>query len=138
MTADPQERRRRSRVPVRLEVTIIQEGEEIPVRSRDLSLKGLSCSPDPRLQVHSCCQVVVALVPEIRVVIKGRVVRGDDRGAAVDFLDMDPDSFTRLHRIVSWHAPEPEAITRELLTPAFPLSRPRGVIVTGKRFGRKK
>lgn len=39
------ERRRRGRVPVRLEVKVWLEGQEITVASRNLSLKGLACSP---------------------------------------------------------------------------------------------
>jgi len=116
------ERRRRTRVPVQLAVTVRLDGEDIAVASRDLSLKGLACLPDPRLHKNQCCQVVISLAPDIRAVIKARVVRAGETGAAIDFLATDPESFFHLKKIVEYHSEHPEAIGRELLTPAFPLS----------------
>lgn len=131
MTDEPEERRRRERVPVRLEVTVCLEGREIPVHSRNLSLKGLACAADERLQKNRCCQVLIRLVPDIRAVIKGRVVRSGEVEAAIDFLAMDLESFGHLRKIVEYHAADPAAISQELLTPAFPLSRP-GTAITPK------
>jgi hypothetical protein len=125
MPQETSERRRRGRVPVHLAVTIRLEGQEIPVESRNLSLKGLACSPDPRLRKNGCCQVVIRLAPDLQAVIKGRVVRTGEAGAAIDFLGMDLESFTHLRKIVEYHSPAPETISQELLTPAFPLSPPR-------------
>jgi hypothetical protein len=131
---DASERRRRARVPVRLAVTVRLDGEEIAVESRDLSLKGLACLPDPRLRRNHCCQVVIRLTPDIRAVIKARVVRAGESGAAIDFLATDPESFYHLKKIVEYHSRHPEAVGRELLTPAFPLSRSRTPFVNrGKR-----
>jgi hypothetical protein len=132
---DAFERRRRGRVPVRLAVTVRLDGEEITVESRDLSLKGLACLPDPRLQQNQCCQVVIRLTPDIQAVIKGRVVRAGETGAAIDFLATDPESFYHLKKIVEYHSRCPEAVAQELLTPAFPLSRPRNLFAP--RRGRK-
>jgi hypothetical protein len=132
---DALERRRRGRVPVRLAVTVRLEGEEIAVESRDLSLKGLACKPSPLLQENHCCQVVISLAPDIQAVIKGRVVRAGQTGAAIDFLATDPESFYHLKKIVEYHSRCPEAVGQELLTPAFPLSRPRNLFMA--RRGRK-
>jgi hypothetical protein len=120
---------------VRLAVTVHLNGEEIAVESRDISLKGLACLPDPRLQENQCCQVVINLTPDIRAVIKARVVRAGETGAAIDFLATDPESFYHLKKIVEYHSEHPEAVVRELLTPVFPLSRPRNLFMT--RRGRK-
>lgn len=125
MTNEVPERRRRRRVPVRLTVTVQWEGEEIPVESRNLSLKGLACSPEPRLQENGCCRVVIRLAPHVQLAIKGRVVRASDAEAAIDFLAMDLNSFSHLKKLVEYHSPVPEDVSRELLTPAFSLSRPR-------------
>jgi hypothetical protein len=122
-------------VPVRLAVTVRLEGEEIAVESCDLSLKGLACRPNPRLHKNQCCQVVISLAPDIRAVIKGRVVRAGETGAAIDFLATDPESFYHLKKIVEYHSRHPEEIGRELLTPAFPLSRSRTAFMS--RRGRK-
>jgi hypothetical protein len=129
------EQRRRGRVPVSLSLTVCLEDQEIVVESRNISLKGLACSPSPALHEDAFCQVVISLTPGIRAVIKGRVVRAGEGEAAIDFLTMDPDSFTHLKKIVEYHSPCPEAVTRELLTPAFPISRSRIPFVS--RRGRK-
>jgi DNA-directed RNA polymerase subunit E'/Rpb7 len=93
------------------------------VASRNLSLKGLACAPDPRLVENACCRVVISLAPGLQTVIKGRIIRADEAGAAIDFLAMDPESFVHLKKIVEYHSQNPEELTRELLTPAFPLFR---------------
>lgn len=129
------ERRRRARVPVRLTVKILLEGREIAVESRDLSLKGLACTPNPLLQENHCCQVVISLTPDLRAVIKGRVVRAGDSGAAIDFVALDPESFVHLKKIVEYHSACPEMVFQELLHPAFPLSRARTPFIN--RRGRK-
>jgi hypothetical protein len=129
------ERRRRTRVPVRLAVTVLLDGEEIAVESCDLSLKGLACQPNPNFHKNQYCQVVISLTPDIQAVIKGLVVRAGDTGAAIDFLATDPESFYHLKKVVEYHSKNPEAVGKELLTPAFPLSRPRSLFI--KRRGRK-
>ena len=124
MTNHFPERRRRGRVPVCLAVTVCLEGEEIAVTSRDISLKGLACSPHPLLRANACCQVVISLTPDIQSTMRGRVVRAGETGAAIDFFAMDPESFAHLKKIVEYHSRCPEEVARELLTPAFSISRP--------------
>ncbi len=133
MKKNESERRRRVRVPVRLVVTVRLDGEDIAVESRDLSLKGMACLPNPLLKKNQCCQVVISLAPDIRAVIKARVVRAGETGAAIDFLATDPESFYHLKKIVEYHSRDPEAIGRELLSPAFPLSRSRTPFMTRRR-----
>jgi hypothetical protein len=125
MDAQGSDRRRRSRVPVKLTVTVRCEGEEVVVKSRNLSFKGLACEPDGRLPKNACCEVILRLAPDIEAVIRGRVVRTTNRETAIDFTAMDPESFSHLRKIVEYHAPQPEILLRELAQPAFPLSRPR-------------
>jgi hypothetical protein len=67
--------------------------------------------------------VIISLTPDIRTVIKGRVIRADETGSAMDFLAMDPESFVHLKKIVEYHSQCPEEVSRELLTPAFPIFR---------------
>ena len=134
MTKEKSERRRRGRVPVRLEVTVRHEGREIPMVSRNLSLKGLACSPHPLLKENACCQIGISLTEAIQVSIKGRVVRVDDSEVGIDFLATDPESFVHLKKIVEYNSRHPEAVAVELLNPAFPLSRPRILLFRrGKR-----
>jgi hypothetical protein len=127
------EKRRRGRAPVRLEVTVCLEGASIALETRDLSLTGLACSPNPLLQENCPCRVVISLAPKVQAVIKGRVVRADDRGGAIEFLSMDPESFIHLKKIAEFHAQDPERVMLELLRPAFSIFRSRTPFVRGKR-----
>ena len=127
------ERRRRGRVPVHLGVKVRLEGREIPAVSRNLSLKGLACSPHPLLKENACCQIGISLTPAIQVNLKGRVVRVDDSEVGIDFLATDPESFVHLKKIVEYNSRHPEAVAMELLNPAFPLSRPRILLFKGRR-----
>lgn len=133
MNSHDSNRRRRSRVPVRLTVTIRWEGEEITVKTRNLSLKGLACEPDGRFRENGYCEVILSRAPDIHAVIRGQVVRLTDSEAAIDFLEMDPESFNHLRKIVEYHAPVPEALMEEILRPAFPLSRPRVLVFPRRR-----
>lgn len=133
MTHKATEKRRRGRVPVRLEVQVRVEGQEISVESRNLSLKGLACSPHPLLKQFACCQLVISLTDDIQVSIKGRVVRVGESEVGIDFLGMDPESFVHLKKIVEYHCRCPEAVAAELLTPAFPIFRPRAAFRPRKR-----
>jgi PilZ domain len=135
VTKNSDERRRRGRVPVCLAVKINLEGREIAVFSRNLSLKGLACAPYPLLRENACCQVVIRLTPDIQAVIKASVVRAGQAETAIDFLAMDPQSFVHLKKLVEYHSHSPETVARELLIPAFPISRPHHPIA-GRR-GRK-
>ncbi len=110
-------------MPVCLAIKVRLEREEIAVTSRNLSLKGPACSPNSLLRKNCRCEVVITLAPDVQAVIKGQVVRADESGAAIDFMDMDPESFVHLRKIVEYHSQYPEELSRELLTPVFPLFR---------------
>jgi hypothetical protein len=62
-------------------------------------------------------------------------VRTDPTETAIDFLAMDPESFVHLKKLVEYHSHSPETVARELLIPAFPISRPPHPF--GGRRGRK-
>ena len=119
-------------MPVCLAVKVRLEREEISVTTRNLSLKGLACSPHPLLRENCRCEVVITLAPDVQAVIKGQVVRADETGAAIDFIAMDPESFVHLKKIVEYHSSCPEELSRELLTPVFPLFRSRSPYVSRK------
>ena len=113
------ERRKRTRVPLDFRVVVSIDNLEIPVHSLNISLKGLLCSPDSRFQAKQMCHVTLNLSPEIRAVIQGRVVRADAKGTAIDFVEMDAESFSHLKKIVEYHTANPEKIAKEMLLPAF-------------------
>jgi hypothetical protein len=111
--------RRRTRVPIQLAVHVRVKDEDIAVTSKNISLKGLLCSFDPRLPLGDRCQVTLRLVPRIELVIQGVVVRTNPPETAIDFVAMDEDSFTHLKKIVEYNTENADRIGEELVQPAF-------------------
>ncbi len=113
------ERRRRSRVPVSLEVMLTLDDEEITVSTDNISLKGMLLKAPRQLPVEKLCYVTLTLTPEMQAVVMGRIVRSTPEETAIDFVQMDVESFKHLKKIVEYHASDPEKICREILHPAF-------------------
>lgn len=113
-------KRKRMRVKTGIEA-LISGGclEKYPVKLRNLSLKGALCDPEPRLCSLGACTFALKLSEEAGCVICANIVRNDERGLAVDFESMDESSFFHLRNIVRYHADDPDAVDRELSTPAF-------------------
>jgi hypothetical protein len=51
--------------------------------------------------------------------VQGRTVRQDPEGIAVDFSEIELESFRHLFRLVQYNAPDPDFIEQELSTSAF-------------------
>jgi hypothetical protein len=113
------DQRRRTRISIQLTVHVRVKGEDVAVTSKNLSLKGLLCSPDPRLQQGEPCQVIIQLIPRLQVVIQGRILRTNPQETAIDFLAMDEQSFTHLKKIIEYNTGDADRISEELLQPAF-------------------
>ena len=114
-----QDQRRRTRISIQLTVHVRVKDEDVAVTSKNLSLKGLLCTPDPRLPQGELCQVILQLVPTLRVVIQGRIIRTNTQETAIDFLAMDEQSFAHLKKIIEYNTGDADRISEELLRPAF-------------------
>jgi hypothetical protein len=118
--------RRRTRVQGRFRGTLVFENDREPptmgMSTRNISLKGLLCETDEPLEpsdAGSDCRVVIDLSEADRIDLRARVVRSQEREAALDFLAMDPDSYAHLRNVVRYAADDPDAIDREQAEPAF-------------------
>ena len=116
MDQDP---RRRTRIPIELTVHVRVKDEQVTISSRNLSLKGLLCAPDPRLTLGAQCRITLRLTPDVQINIRGTIIRSDRQEAAIDFLAMDEESFTHLKKIVEYNTEDADRIDQELLRPAF-------------------
>jgi hypothetical protein len=118
-----QDKRRRTRVEVgsiRVQLVVSELGEEpIELAIRDVSLKGLSCPAVKGVTPGMNCVVTITPGPGVEARIKGVAARCTDDLTAVDFQEMDADSFYHLRRLVQLHAEDPDDIDTELTTPAF-------------------
>lgn len=112
-------KRKRMRVEVRMPIVIRQHQVEYRVDMDDLSLKGLSCVEVQGLKVGENCQLKIPLGEEIIIEILGKVVRCESGICAIDFLKMEPESFSYLRNLVRMHSTDPDGIDHELSKPAF-------------------
>jgi len=108
------ERRRRTRVPLQLTVSVVVGNEDVPVKTWDLSLRGMSCTPDRRLTAGAACRVKCVLGAGTEFCVDGSIVRCSETEAAVFFDSMDEEAFYHLKRLVQFNADDPDAIDREL------------------------
>ncbi len=113
------EMRRRTRIKAGYQVSLLVGDREIPVTTRDLSLKGLSCLPVEGLEQGMECEVRISLADDINILASGNIVRVDKAGVAVDFTSIEEESFFHLHRLVELNYGDGDKIGEEIHTPAF-------------------
>jgi hypothetical protein len=121
--------RKRTRVESRRGITLTWPEGAFRGELINLSLKGgLFQSLDLRFpEIGTEVAVTIHLepkAPELDVQLKGRVVRIDKAIVAVDFFEVELDSFRHLLSLVQYNTPEPERIKQELSVPAFSLQAP--------------
>ncbi|MBI2433714.1 MAG: PilZ domain-containing protein [Candidatus Hydrogenedentes bacterium] len=92
-----------ARVEIRLDSGVLVEGH-----SRDLSLRGVWFSTDRSLPIGNLTRVRITLdtnLGQIRIESAGRVVRDDDGGVAIEFVNVGSECEQHLRRVVE-DAPE--------------------------------
>ncbi|WP_300156039.1 PilZ domain-containing protein [Solidesulfovibrio sp.] len=114
-----EDKRRRSRVCAHFDAYVYIDGEKIPVSTQNISMKGALFDPEPRLAEDRECTVVFTLSKDIKVRLKGMVVRSTSEGTAVDFESMDETAFFHLRNMVRYSAQDADKIDDELQVPAF-------------------
>ncbi|WP_243366643.1 PilZ domain-containing protein [Fundidesulfovibrio soli] len=112
--------RKRTRVQTAIEASAGCGGRERHrVQVRNISLKGVLCEQEPSLSAAGDCVFVLHLTDTLQVAIEARVIRNDEGGMALDFVGMDEEAFFHLRNLVRYHSDDPDAIDKELGTPAF-------------------
>lgn len=117
------DKRKRSRVNIGLTAKVITATQTQEVKTKNLSLKGVLVTPGLQIGEGTPCYLELILSPEIKMTLKGKIVRDSQQETAVDFIRMDPDTFFHLRNLVRIHAPDPDQIERELNIPAFDLDQ---------------
>ena len=114
------DKRKRTRVNTGIEATVgCGSPDRYQVRVRNISLKGVLCDREPRLGAVGECEFVIHLSDALLIRINASMVRNDEGGMALDFVSMDETAFFHLRNLVRYHAPDPDAIDREMAAPAF-------------------
>jgi len=115
------ERRTRSRIQAGFSATIMSGELSIPIKTKNISLKGMLATSDEAstLAPGTECKVVLRLSDDVQILIEARVVRNGANEVAVDFMSMEPESFFHLKRLVRFYADDPDEIDREIAVSAF-------------------
>jgi len=111
------ERRKHTRAQLQLSVTVIVGNKAVPVQTWDISLRGMSCTPDGSFTAGSPCSVQWVLGTGIKFFIEGSIVRCSETEAAIFFTSMDEEAFFHLKRLVQYNMEDPDAINAELAKP---------------------
>ncbi len=114
-----QEKRKRTRVSVNLNVLISCGAGEISTQTRNISLKGILCYPHASVKQDEVCSVYIWLSNEVKIDLQGKVVRSETDGIAIDFNKMSVESFSHLYNLVRLNSRDPDKLDREFQYPAF-------------------
>jgi len=115
-----QNMRKRSRIDIQLSVTIQQNDVRHVLKTRNMSLKGLLADYHSGFVLNEPCDLIIHLSSGLEINVTGIVVwSSPERGTAVDFVQMDEESFYHLLNLIRLYSPDPDQVERELLTPAF-------------------
>lgn len=113
------ERRKRTRVSLGFDITILVKQQKIKVQTINVSLTGISCMSSPLFSTGEECAVLLSLNPETSLTIQGKILRVGDREAIISFQSMNEDTFYHLKRLLQYNAADPDTIDDELKDPAF-------------------
>jgi PilZ domain len=115
-----QERRRRLRVPIHIDVSVLLQGEVIQqLQTLNVSLTGILCTSNPRFQKDDLCTVIITLNKEFQISIDSKILRVEQKETAISFISMDDESFVHLKRMLQYNIGDAERIDEELRHPAF-------------------
>src|SRR5262249_44082882 len=111
-------RREFSRVGVRLEVVgVTVGGVRLAGTTRDLGLKSLFLVTDARGPPGTDCELCLLRggpPAPLRLPVRGRVVRAEAAGLAIEFPELAWDSFQHLRQVVTYNAADVPAVEKEL------------------------
>jgi len=116
--------RKRTRVESRKWITLAWPGGNCQGELLNLSLKGCLIRNTAGRTVDLGRDVEVAIhlepqTPELDVNLKGRIVRVEDETIAVEFFEVELESFRHLLGLVQYNSPDPDSIGNELAKSAF-------------------
>lgn len=97
-----------TRIPIHV-MAEIKAGETVfrTDKTQDLSMKGLFLHCEKVLPLKSLCDVSLIIGSQenpIRIDIKGRVTRSSDSGMAIEFTEIDLDSYDYLQNLIKYNS----------------------------------
>jgi hypothetical protein len=113
------ERRRRTRVPIQIDVGVLLKGVIIKLKSSNISLVGILCTSNPLFRLNEPCTVIIFLGGDLQISIDARIARVGEKETAIKFISMDDESFVHLRKLIQYNMGNAERVDAELRRPAF-------------------
>ena len=110
------EERHNMRVPFHVKATVKFKDAIIEGDIENLSMNGLLMKSSVKIDEESVCRVTVFLSgasSELTLDLSGKVVRSDEKGIAINFIEMDLDSFIHLKNIIAFNQIDTQKIISE-------------------------
>lgn len=115
---DPEDHRDFTRVhPDIVAELTAPDSQTVGGRLDDLSLSGLQLSVDAKLAEGQSCEVTLVLrggEPPVRITAKGTVIRCKPGHLALEFAEIDDESYAHLRKLVLVNADDPAQVEDEL------------------------
>lgn len=113
---DQMERRKFRRVPFEVTAAVQTGLINISGMVDNLSMGGMFLATGETIPGDSSLEISIILSGSssmLSIGLKGRLVRQNEEGIAVEFLEMDLDSFIHLRNIVVQNSDDPDAVYEE-------------------------
>jgi hypothetical protein len=113
------ERRSFTRVLFRTEAVIEYDDKSVRSSIENMSLKGMFLKTMEDLPVNQLLDMKILLSgssSELSIRLKGKIIRREVDGLAVQFDGMDLDSFIHLKNVIAYNAESEEKIMNEFLS----------------------
>ena len=112
------EKRKSTRVPFQTSADLkFSDASYSKCETANLSIKGVSVLGITGHQVGEQCFLSLALsgsTSELRLEMKGEIVRIEENSIALQFTDIDLDSFYHLKNIIYYNSEDPDSLQSEL------------------------
>jgi len=122
------ERRKYRRVPFEVTAAVKTGRLSINGMVQNLSMNGMFIATVESITGDSPLEISITLsgsTSTLIITLKGRAVRQTDTGIAVEFREMDLDSFIHLRNIVAQNSGDPDAVYEEYYQSLMCKHRPR-------------
>jgi hypothetical protein len=96
-------------------VTVDGGGTMVEGETRDIGFAGLWLPTDSPLSERATCTVTIHLAETIKIRANGLVVRSEDDGFAVQFLELlDLESYGHLRNLILYNSAHPATVDEEI------------------------
>ncbi|MFO8048881.1 MAG: PilZ domain-containing protein [Desulfosudaceae bacterium] len=116
MISTGSEQRRGTRVVFRVKAKMEYDGRIVEGEVLNLSLKGMLVDTDIDIPENQELAIKVYLsgtTSEVNLNMKGEVVRSDQTGVAIEFREIDLDSFIHLRSVVGYNEGDEDKVMKE-------------------------